>query len=185
MTDNRIIVGQINGVFGIKGWVKVFSHTEPRDNIINYSPWWLKIQGEWKPFEVLDGQSQQGGKAVVAYLKGIDDREMARTFMGVEISITQDQLDAVREDDAYYWRDLLGCEVYNQDNILLGTVSEMVETGAHDVLRVVAKERADSILIPFVFDAYIQDISLENNRIEVQWDLTENDETDANTQEQV
>lgn len=184
MTENRIIVGQINGVFGVKGWVKVFSHTEPRDNIINYSPWWLNIQGEWKPFEVLDGQTQQGGKAVVALLNGIGDRETARSLMGVQISITQDQLDAVREEDTFYWRDLLGCEVYNQDNLLLGSVSEMVETGAHDVLRVVAKARKESILIPFVFDVYIQRVSLEENRIDVDWDLVDENDAEVTAQEQ-
>ncbi|BBP44058.1 ribosome maturation factor RimM [Thiosulfativibrio zosterae] len=181
MKDERIIVGQINGVFGVKGWVKVFSHTEPRDNIINYSPWWLNIQGEWKPFDVLDGQTQQGGKAVVALLKGIEDREVARSFMGAQISITPDQLDALRDDDVYYWRDLMGCEVINQDDVLLGTVTELVETGAHDVLRVVDQAQSTTILIPYVFDVYIEEISLEDKRIYVHWDLEE--EVDETNQE--
>lgn len=170
MSDEKILVGQINGIYGVKGWVKVFSHTDPRGNILSYSPWFLKIDGQWQTFELENGQLQQGGKAVVAQLKGINDRDVARSYMGVEIAINADQL---VETDEFYWRDLIGCEVINQDNLVLGKVSELVETGAHDVLRVGEIDSEDSILIPYVFEEFIVDIDIDNKRIEVYWELEE------------
>lgn len=170
MSEERILVGQINGIYGVKGWVKVFSHTEPRSNILKYSPWLLKIKGEWKAFNLLDGQEIQGGKSVVACLEGIDDREIARTFMGTDISILPSQLET---SDEYYWRDLIGCDVINQDSVLLGKVTELVETGVHDVLRVVSEQASDSILIPFVFENFIVDVDIEAQKIQVDWELEE------------
>ncbi|MBD3822270.1 MAG: ribosome maturation factor RimM, partial [Thiotrichales bacterium] len=82
----KLILGKISGIFGVKGWLKIFSHTEPRDNILSYSPWLIKVKGEWRPFDLEDGQDQ-GGKGIVAKLEGIDDRDEARLYMGCEIAI--------------------------------------------------------------------------------------------------
>jgi 16S rRNA processing protein RimM len=173
MSEEKIIVGQINGIYGVKGEVKVFSHTDPRANILNYSPWLLNIKGEWQAFDVLQSQVLQGGKSIVALLEGILDRDIAKQFMGVEIAILSSQLVAT---DGFYWRDLIGCEVFNQDNVLLGTVQELVETGAHDVLRIRNAQTDSSILIPYVFEEYIQEVDIDSKKIKVHWDLSDNDE---------
>jgi len=173
MSEEKILVGQINGIYGVKGEVKVFSHTEPRSNILSYSPWLLKIKGEWQAFKVLKGQILQGGKSIVALLDGITDRDVAKTYMGVEIAILPSQL--IHSEDEFYWRDLIGCEVINQDQVSLGKVLELVETGVHDVLRVGLKQGSETILIPFVFDEFIQQIDLNAQKIEVYWDLSEDD----------
>ena len=76
----QINVGKISGVFGVKGWVKVFSFTDSKENILNYSPWLLSKDGETKSVKVIDGNLQ--GKAVVAQLEGINDRDLAASLMG-------------------------------------------------------------------------------------------------------
>ncbi len=168
MSDEIILVGQINGIYGIKGWVKVFSHTDPRNNILSYSPWLLKIAGEWQEFNLVGGQVIQGGKSVVAHLESLNNREIARTFMGTDIAIRVGQLE---DSDEFYWRDLIGCNVINKDEIELGQVTEIVETGAHDVLRVVNNATDATILIPFVFENFIIDIDIESKQVKVDWDL--------------
>lgn len=170
MSDNKLIVGNINGVFGVQGWVKIFSHTDPRENILNYSPWWIKCKGEWKRVKVVDSKVQQGGKTLVAKLENVDDRDLAREFMGCEIAIEDSQLN--RAEDEFLWIDLIGCEVSLEDGTLLGQVKDLIETGAHDVLRV---KGAHNVLIPFVMDEFIIEVDLANQKIIVDWELDEDE----------
>lgn len=167
--SEKLVIGRVSGIFGVHGWVKVFSHTDPRANILNYSPWLLKVAGEWQPFEVLDGQAEQGGKAVVAKLSGIADREVARAHMGCDIAILKSQLPGI--DDGYYWSDLMGCEVITEDGTSLGRVDSLLETGAHDVLRI--KGDGEDVLIPFVMGEFIVEVDMDNKLIRVDWDSQE------------
>lgn len=165
MTKPEIIsVGKISGVFGVKGWVKVFSFTDPRENILTYSPWLLKKGDETKTVEVIDGQLQ--GKTIVAQLAGVNDRDQAAGLMGWDVFITQDQLPAVAKDE-YYWSDLVGLKVETIDGVQLGVVDGLLETGANDVIIVQGeRERA----IPFIQGQTIIDIDLNAGRIIVDWD---------------
>jgi len=167
--DDMIVLGHISGLFGIKGWVKVYSHTEPRDNILNYSPWYLWIEGEWLPYRVLQGKPQ--GKSVIASLEQCPDRDSATALVGREIAVTRQQLPALDEGD-YYWRDLLGLQVINLDDVTLGTVANLMETGANDVLVVESHsdgERQER-LIPYIREQVIRHVDLEQGVIRVDWD---------------
>jgi len=165
LTKPEIInVGKISGVFGVKGWVKVFSFTDPRENILTYSPWLLKKGDETKTVEVIDGQLQ--GKTIVAQLAGVNDRDQAAGLMGWDVFITQDQLPAAAKDE-YYWSDLVGLKVETIDGVQLGVVDSLLETGANDVI-VVQGERERAI--PFLQGQTIIDIDLNEGRIIVDWD---------------
>ena len=165
MTKPEIInVGKISGVFGVKGWVKVFSFTDPRENILTYSPWLLRKGDETKTVEVIDGQLQ--GKTIVAQLAGVNDRDQAAGLMGWDVFITQDQLPAAAKDE-YYWSDLVGLKVETIDGVQLGVVDSLLETGANDVI-VVQGERERAI--PFLQGQTIIDIDLNEGRIIVDWD---------------
>lgn len=168
LPENHLLVGQINGVFGIHGWVKIFSHTDPRENIFSYSPWWVKHKGEWLEVKVEDFKQQQGGKALVAKLDLIDDRDIAREYMGCEIAIDRAQLK--QDENEYFWVDLIGCQVENLQGEKLGEVTDLVETGAHDVLRVKGETEE---LIPFVMDKFIIEIDTAGKRIKVDWEAEE------------
>lgn len=162
--QQQINVGRISGVFGVKGWVKVFSFTEARENILNYSPWLLKKDSEAKLVNVIDGKLQ--GKAVVAKLDGVNDRDQAAGLMGWDIFITPDQLPKVAKGE-YYWSDLIGLNVETSLGVQLGTVDSLLETGANDVL-IVKGERQRAI--PFLQGQTIIDIDLNIGRIVVDWD---------------
>jgi 16S rRNA processing protein RimM len=165
LTKPEIInVGKISGVFGVKGWVKVFSFTDPRENILTYSPWVLKKGDEIKTVNVVDGQLQ--GKTIVAQLAGVNDRDQAASLMGWDVFITQDQLPAVAKDE-YYWSELVGLKVETIDGVQLGVVDSLLETGANDVI-VVQGERERAI--PFLQGKTIIDIDLNEGRIIVDWD---------------
>lgn len=165
MSNDKLIIGRINGVYGVKGWVKIYSHTDPVGNILNYQPWWVKRQGQWIEMKIIDSHAPQGGKAIVAQLETINSREQARELMGSDIAVTRQQLPD-DEQDGYYWTDLVQCQVENQQGVMLGKVTELVETGAHDVLRVKGEA---THLIPFVWDVYIVDVDLDKQVIKVNW----------------
>ncbi len=172
MSDNKLIVGQINGIFGVNGWVKIFSHTEPRKNILDYSPWMIKFKGEWQHIKVENSKVQSGGKTLVAQLENVTDRDVAREYMGCEIAIDRSQL-VSNTEDGWFWIDLIGCQVVTQDGVILGNVKEMIVTGAHDVLRV---QGESEILIPFVMEQFILSVDIKAKQIVVDWELEEDSE---------
>jgi len=117
-SDNRLLLGQVAGAFGIQGWVKIISHTEPRENIFTYVDWSLhagkqhkrKLEVSEQTVKVLQHRKQ--GKGLVARLQGIEDRTAAESLQGLEIFVDAKQLKALPEND-YYWRDLIGLQVLN------------------------------------------------------------------------
>lgn len=163
-TQKQINVGRVSGVFGVKGWIKVFSFTEPRENILNYSPWILKKGSSSKTVKIIDGKLQ--GRAVVAQLDGVIDRDQAADLTGWDVLILQSQLPAT-EAGEYYWSDLIGLNVENFQGIHLGVVDSLLETGANDVLIIRGdRERA----IPFLQGHTVFEIDLDQGRMVVDWD---------------
>lgn len=162
--DSTVGVGKISGVFGIKGWLKIFSYTSPKENILHYSPWLLIKKGETKTVEVVSGHLQGGG--IVADIKGVNDRNQAETLVGWEIFIRREQLPATSKGE-YYWSDLIGLEVVTTEGVELGVVDYLLETGANDVLIVKGeRERA----VPFIQNQVIVKVDREAGRIVVDWD---------------
>lgn len=159
---DEICVGHITGVQGLQGWVRVFSDTSPRENIVNYSPWMLKSGGDIQTLEV-EGRLQ--GRLVLAKLAGIESRDQAAELVGNKIYIWPEQLPELDQDE-YYWSDLIGMQVESIQAEALGRVDDMMETGANDVM--VVKGDRDR-LIPFVIDDIVQKVDLANRRIIVDW----------------
>lgn len=164
LKQQHINVGKISGVFGVKGWVKVFSFTDPRENILNYSPWLLKKGSETKSVNVNAGSLQV--KAVVAQLDGINDRNQAAGLIGWDILISPEQLPKAA-DGEYYWSDLIGLHVETTLGVQLGIIDNLLETGANDVL-IVQGERER--VIPFLQKQTIMNIDLDAGRVIVDWD---------------
>ncbi len=164
MTDKKLCVGKISGVYGIKGWVKVHSYTEDRENILKYSPWLLQKDRQSKTVNVLTGRQQ--GKTIVASLEGVGNRSDAELLAGWDVFINSEQLPKI-EHGEYYWADLVGLKVVTKNGIGLGIVDYLIETGANDVLVVAGdKER----LIPFLQQQTIIKIDLEEGLMVVDWD---------------
>lgn len=161
-----IVAGKISGVFGVKGWVKVYSFTAPRENVLHYSPWVLRKGSELKNVAVLDGQLQ--GNAVIASLSDVTDRDQAASLLGYEILIDESLLPEPAEGE-YYWRDLIGLKVENEQGIVLGVVDYLIETGANDVL--IVKDGKTERLIPFLQGQFVKSIDLQAGLMIVDWDV--------------
>lgn len=164
--DRRITLGSVAGVYGLKGWLKVFSHTSPRAAILDYADWQLGGAERWTAVSVEAGRVH--GKGIVVKLTGCDGRDEAAALLGQEIAVWRSQLPEI-DPGEYYWSDLTGCEVRTADGISLGRVSHLIETGSNDVL-VVRGERER--LVPFIEQDVITHVDLEHGEIVVDWDPT-------------
>jgi 16S rRNA processing protein RimM len=157
-----VTLGRISGVHGVKGWVKVHSYTEPRENIAGFGVWIVSRRGAASALEVEDSRS--GGGHVLAKLKGIDDRDEARGWIGAEIAVERAALPQCAPGE-YYWADLEGLEVRTLGGEALGKVDHLLATGSNDVL---VLDRAGR-LIPFVPGSVIRSVDLDAGVIVADW----------------
>jgi 16S rRNA processing protein RimM len=164
MTTQPVVLGRISGLFGVRGWVKVYSYTEPREAVLDYGRWLLSGKDGWREATVAEGQRH--GKGIIARVNGINDRDEAALLIGADIAVPRDELPDT-ETGRYYWSDLEGLTVVHRDGTELGKVAYLLETGANDVM-VVKGER--EVLIPFVMDKVILGVDLSSGRIEVDWE---------------
>jgi len=172
-SSNLVNVGRITAVYGVKGWVKVHSYTEPQENLFEYHPWFLKTKHGVKKIEIDDARPH--GDAFVAHIVGVDDRDLAMQYTAADIGIERDLLPELDEGE-YYWSQLEGLVVFTQyegTRQRLGVVSKIMETGANDVLVVAAD--AESIdkrerLIPYVPEQFVLSVDLNAGEMLVDWD---------------
>jgi 16S rRNA processing protein RimM len=158
-----VTLGRVSGVFGVKGWLKIRSFTEPRDNLAELGAWTLRLGGADHPFDVEDARSHAGG--LVAKLRGLDDRDRAHEWVGADIVVERERLPATAANE-FYWADLEGLEVRTESGEVLGRVDHLLATGAHDVLVLRgSRER----LIPFVAGRVVKHVDLAAQVIVVDW----------------
>ena len=166
--DEPVVVGKIVGLYGVRGWVKVFSYTRPLENILQYTPWWLRRDEQWQ--QVSRQAKRQGAKGIIASIAGWDDRDTARTLLGVQVGIIRAHLPSLAEGE-YYWTELVGMRVETVGGETLGHVAHFMETGADDVMVVRNKEDAREHLLPFVRDQVVLQVDRDNGVIRVDWDI--------------
>lgn len=162
--ERSIVVGRVTAVFGIKGFVKVASFTDPAENLLDYRPWLLESDGRWQPVRV--DAVQRHSKGFIARLDGCDDRDEADRFTGRDLAVPRSELPEAGPGE-FYWFDLIGLEVMTPAGKRLGRVTRIQETGANDVLVVEDREREH--LIPFV-EKVVPDVDLATGRITADWD---------------
>lgn len=163
-SDDWVVLGEIAGAYGIKGWVRVRSHTQPQENILEYPTWWVGPEGARREMRPLEARPH--GKGLVARLDGVADRDAAEALHRAEVAIPRDALPELGAEE-YYWAELIGLEVRDQEDRLLGRVDHLLETGANDVL-VVHGERER--LIPYVRGQVVKAVDLDAGCIRVDWD---------------
>ena len=167
--EDLIVLGKITSVHGVRGEVKIYSFTDPIDNLLDYRHWTLKRDGEVKQVELVSGRLQ--GRVLVAKLKGLDDREVARTYAGFDICVPREQLPDL-EDGEFYWHQLEGLKVIDLQGQLLGRLDHLLETGSNDVM--VVKPCPGSVddrerLLPYT-EQCVQKVDLAAGEMRVDWD---------------
>ncbi|WP_066130658.1 ribosome maturation factor RimM [Bordetella ansorpii] len=187
-------LGRITAAYGVKGWIKVQPHSAQAEVLRSVKQWWLlrpvpqAARGSAAPVPVAHAivQSRAQGSTVVAQLAGLSDRDQAEALRGCVVLASRSAFPQPGEDE-YYWVDLIGCDLYSTAEgpaQLLGRVEEVLDNGAHAILRVArlraeaegqapqpvldAKGRPADMLVPFV-QAHIHGVDLAARRIDSDW----------------
>lgn len=174
MNKKNVRVGEISGVHGVKGWVKIYSETAPKEKIFEYSPWLVLptkggLGNKGQERKVLEWQKT--GKGLIAKLEGVEDRDQALAQIGVVIEVSADLFEPLGKDD-YYWFQLQGLRVvslHQGERYDLGVVEKLMETGANDVLVVRSGDNQER-LVPWTPGTHVLKVDLDAGEIEVDWD---------------
>jgi len=160
--SRRVVLGQVGGAFGVQGWVRIQSYTDPPTNILKFGRWQLGRAGQWREVEVEDGKMT--AKGVLAKLAGVETPEEARLVTGSEIAVERDQLPAAAPGE-YYWSDLEGLAAFGQNGQSLGRIEEFRATPAGTVV-VIRGERQH--WVPFVKERIVS-VDLDAGRVVFDW----------------
>lgn len=162
--DNLVIMGSVVNAFGILGFIKIRTDSKSvSTSLSQYKNLHLQIDGKWILYKVT--KSQVHDNVLNAKLTGIDDRNEAIKLKGSLVGVPRTEFPKIKSPDEYYWVDLIGLTVINKDEVVLGQVSNLMDSGANSVLVV---DGELNHLIPFVA-AYIISVNLEKKEIIVDW----------------
>ena len=161
--SRRVVLGQVGGAFGVQGWVRIQSYTDPPANILKYERWQLGRAGQWREVEVEDGKVT--AKGVLAKLVGVETPEDARLATGSEIAVTREELPKPAPGE-YYWSDLEGLAAFGQNDQPLGRIEEFRATPAGTVV-VIRGERQH--WVPFIKERIVS-VDLDAGRVVLDWD---------------
>lgn len=156
---NRICLGAVVGVHGIKGEVKVKSFTEPDTNIDRYGA--VRDKNDSRSFELkVVGRSKE---LLRVKIKGINDRTTAETLIGTAFYINRDVLPELKDEDEFYEADLIGLEV-RQNETVVGSVAGLYNFGAGEILEIKLKSNGKLEMIPFT-KAYVPEVNVAGGYI--------------------
>jgi len=164
MADNKIIMGRLGSTYGVRGWLKLISFTEPAEKILEYQNLQIQYQQQWQPLQLENSKAH--GKGSIIKISGYDTPEAARQLTNNLIAIERDELPQCAADE-YYWADLVGCTVTTTTGVELGKIDHLLETGANDVIVIQGEQKH---LIPLI-NQFVLAVDLKQKTITVDWDL--------------
>jgi 16S rRNA processing protein RimM len=163
--DRVVVLGKIAGTFGVLGWVKVNSYTDPRDNLLQYSVWQLRRGGDWSATKVAAGRLT--AKGVLAKLEGIDTPEDARVLIGTELGVWRHELPATQPGE-YYLSDLEGMEAVAASGEPLGRIDHFRSTPSATVVVICSSGGRPERWVPFVKERIVR-IDLAAGQVVLDW----------------
>jgi 16S rRNA processing protein RimM len=163
--NDLVVMGRVVAPYGVLGWLKVHPDTEAFDGLFDYPTWWLGKEGNWRELKVESAKIHND--VLVVKLEGINDRDAAFACKSQQIAIPRASLPALEEDE-FYWSDLIGLHVVNQQQVDFGHITDVFATGANDVI-VAKSESGQERLIPYIAQTIV-DVNMETKTMLVDWD---------------
>jgi 16S rRNA processing protein RimM len=157
-----IQLGFVGAPFGVRGWIKLRSHTDPPERLLDHRN--LRIGHGTDLHDYRIEASGRSGGALTVKLSGVGDRDQAQALRGAQVYVPRSELPQ-RDDRDYYRADLIGCEVTSLEGESLGIVQHFVETPAQ-VLMVV--RGAQEFWIPAV-PQHLRRVDLQARQVVVDW----------------
>lgn len=160
--ENLLEIGQIVNSYGIKGFFKVVPFTDDKNRYSKLKK--VYIEKDKKLIEMEVEEVKYQNRLVLLKLKGIDDINDTLTYKNCYLKI--DRKDAIKlSKDSYFIVDLIGLEVWTEEGVLLGTLTDVFPTGSNDVY-VVKDELGKQTLLPATKEV-IQKVDIENRKMVV------------------
>ncbi|MCM1513303.1 MAG: ribosome maturation factor RimM [Oxalobacter formigenes] len=168
--DDLVAVGRIAGAYGVQGRVRIRPYSDSAEALLTAKEWWLARPAFCA---VRASQARAYREEVLVRLSTIRSREEAEAAKGTEVYVSRRLFPETGEDE-FYWVDLIGLQVINRQGEVLGVVHDLMDNGAHQLLKVDAgpaekagkrKER----LIPFVRQ-FVGEVDIQAGNIVVDWE---------------
>lgn len=153
-------VGQIVNTFGIKGMVKVMPFTDDIRRFDKLDKVYIEKNKSKKEYKIEEVKYHKN--MVLIKFKGIDKIEQAEELRNSYLTVSRDSVEEL-EEGRYYIVDLLGLDVYTDEQVLLGTLDDIFNTGSNDIY-VVKNKEGKQILLPAIEDV-IKQVDLEDKKI--------------------
>jgi len=160
----RVVLGRIAGPFGVRGWLKVASFTEPPEQILDFPRWRADAPGQ-AARELRPAEGRTHGKGLVVRIEGVDDRDAAIALGKPELWVERDELPALAPGE-HYRGDLVGFEVVNLEGVRLGRVDHFLDFPANPVMVVMGERER---WLP-VGPGRLLRVDAGGRRITVDWD---------------
>jgi len=178
LPTDSILVGRIREAWGIAGAFRVEPFNDPQNSVLRATRrWWLVpdpdrsssvrpgVAGPDQARQIRISRCRVHGDGLVAQSVSVSDRTAAEVLKGLQVYVSRADFPRASSGE-YYWIDLIGCQVFGQQDVLLGTVSALDDHGAHPILIIVEGDRER--MVPFV-DQYILNVDLPSRRIQIDW----------------
>jgi len=154
-----LLIGRVIGPHGVRGLLKIESYAQSEDTLLTAGKIFLRRNhGEISEHGILSAVPHKGGALI--RLQGLDSREQAEPCRGAEVLIPKAAVS--RDEDEYFWHELIGLRVYVETGRYLGTVQDILATAANDIY--VVREGREEFLIPAIHDV-VKTIDLENGKM--------------------
>lgn len=153
--------------FGVRGWVRVHSYTDPPDSLLQHRLWRLRAPGGEERASIEERrvlQAQWDGHVLRAALDGVADRDAAEALREREILIERAALPKAAPRE-YYCEDLLGFTVRNAEGVLLGSLQHFLSAPAIPLMLVKGEREYTVPAAP----PHLRRVDLERREIEVDW----------------
>ena len=165
LSSDLVVMGRVVAPYGVFGWLKVVPDTEEFDGLLDYKTWWIGKDDHWRELKVESAKIHND--VLVVKLQGIDDRDAAVACKSKQIGVPRASLPKLKGEE-YYWSDLIGLNVKNQQDVDFGKISDVFATGANDVI-VAKSDTGQERLIPYIAQVILA-VDLNAKSMLVDWD---------------
>ena len=163
--SDLVVMGRVVAPYGVFGWLKIVPDTEEFDGLLEYKKWWIGKDDDWRELAVKEAKTHND--VLVVKLQGINDRDAAVACKGKQIAVPRALLPKL-ENEEYYWSDLIGLNVKNQQDVDFGVIIDVFATGANDVI-VAKSEDGVERLIPYIAQVILA-VDMSAKTVLVDWD---------------
>ena len=160
MDGKRLLVGEVGPPHGVRGQLRVKSHTADPLAIADYGP---LVSDDGRVFNVTDIRPDK--TVVIVTFKEVRDRTMAEALKGAKLYVERDAIPEDDEEDSFFHADLIGLQAVDTDGTPLGRVIAVHDFGAGDLLDVEVPD-GPSVLVPFT-NEIVPEVDLDTGRVTI------------------